>query len=130
MEDDDTKGSAEPQPDEPAAGEVEIDLDKHKAARREAGKSGPVVRFGGDRFHLPAELPYDLIALMVEVMDSNGFGFSQPLDDTLELLLGSKKAVAKFKKHKPSVDDVAQLLEGVLVAYGVKPGESPASSDS
>lgn len=135
MADDDDK-VAEPQAEPATAQAIEgpdadgvIDLDKRKAARLEGKKVKPVVVFEGKTFELPRELPYDLLELMSEVIDSAGMGFSKPLDDTLEALLG-KKGLAKLKELKPSVDDVGEMMAAVLVLYGLTAGESPASSDS
>jgi hypothetical protein len=122
-----------PTPEEQAAARAEaegvIDLDKKKAARLEGKRKTPTVLFGGETFELPRELPYDLLELMSEVIDSAGFGFSRPLDDTLGALLGEEN-LARFKALRPAVDDVAAMMNEVLVLYGLIQGESPASSDS
>lgn len=95
-----------------------IDLDKSRAARLE-GKGEPVVvKFNGQDFTLPAEMPVEF-ALDADAGDLRG---------AIVALVGDQ--AADFFALKPSVEDVGELVDSVERIYGVEPGEAPASPDS
>jgi hypothetical protein len=108
-----------------------VDLDAAATARREVKKDAPEVKFKGETFSLPVELPYDVpealaeVAAATERKDDNAITVA--ISYALTALLGDD--YAKFRELKPSMEDVQALLEGVLGEYGfASPGEAPASS--
>lgn len=95
-----------------------LDLDAARAARAEVDDAPPIVRFGGQTFELPSELPID-------------FAFRQREGDlrgAIGLLFGD--AADRFFGLRPSVADIAELADGVLKMYGLTPGEAKASGSS
>jgi hypothetical protein len=119
-----------------------VDLDASRAARREADKEPPRLRFGGKEYVLPIEMP-------LEVLDELD-GFEEDMAPTTmagailricQVLLGDE-AYAEFRALRPSLEDVMTLLNGpengdgnrtggILGEYGFgSPGESPAPVDS
>ncbi len=107
-----------------------LDLDARRAARREARGGTPSVRFGGEDFALPADLDVDLAD-----------GFNSRLQDgtardALEFLFGAEQW-ERFWSHKPTYDDLADLLDAIPRMYGLGDddsgdglGKSAASSAS
>lgn len=99
-----------------------LDLDAERAtraARAEAEGSAPVVMFGGEKFQLPPEPPW-------EVAEKGAAG-----DPTgaVRALLGDQYAA--FVAHRPSLFDVQALVDGAMRLYGfADAGESPASDSS
>lgn len=96
-----------------------IDLDAARAARAEALGEPLVVRFGGEEFTLPAEVPYDYLALLA----------SGDPRAAINALLGEAEA-PRFWQQRPSVGDMRVLMEGIEEAAGLKEGEAPASGSS
>lgn len=84
-----------------------------RAAEREAKGIEIVVAIGEDEFTLPPELP-------VEVVDS--LAAEGNASKAIKLLLGEVEG-RKFLTYKPSIEDVAAMLE----AYGHDLGEALAS---
>lgn len=102
---------------------MSIDLDKARAARREAQGAGPSVVFGGETFALPVELPVAVIEL-----------FAVPVV-TGDVLLKMVHAFLDgryddFMAHDPSVNDLNVFVEGLMTEYGASVGESVASGSS
>lgn len=98
---------------------MRIDLDAARAARAEELGGGHVVTFGGDDFDLPAEVPFEFGVALLEGR----------YDDALAVLFGDQ--LEAFLAHRPSMQDVIELAEGVAGAYGLgSVGEPSASSGS
>lgn len=120
-----------------------LDLDEVKAARTEAVGGGYEVRFGGESFHLPAEIPADVVDRLLDLqvvtddLDPEAETMTTEQQKALHealislavVLLGEEQWQA-FSKHRPSLEDIQALVDGVLTLYGMKPGESGASAES
>jgi hypothetical protein len=119
-----------------------IDLDAARAARREAKGESIAIRFGGEEFVLPPELPFDVAEHLGGIAAQSGDG---KLTDEQEAqrnaavttaMVGVMKALLGeqwdgFRKHQPSFDDLQVLLDGALNAYGMgDAGNSTASAES
>lgn len=90
-----------------------FDLDAIKAARAEAEKVAPVVKFGGIEFTLPVELPFAIAeATTGEIND---------LKIALASLLGEQYNI--FTSLSPSVQDINAFFEAIPSMYGLD--ESP-----
>jgi hypothetical protein len=101
-----------------------IDINKNRAARaaeREKSKPDPIVlKYKDWSETLPVELPAKF-AKAARAMD---------LDAALLALVPKKRAEA-FWELNPSMDDVNDIVDGVLAAYGFEnEGESEPSEDS
>lgn len=100
-----------------------IDLDKSRAARREAKGEGPVVTLEGKEYKLPVELPFEALEALRGMNDPSTAAGS--LVDFTEAMLGKSYA---GMKGKLSFDDLESLVEGVLEEYGISsPLDSSAS---
>lgn len=99
---------------------AEIDLDALRAARREASGEEHFVKFGGDRFVLPFELPVDVAG---ELSAGN-------FTAALRIVLGDQYDT--FWGHLPSNEDVLEFIGHMLRMYGLRGGlpESGASGVS
>ena len=91
-----------------------LDLDAARAARKEAQKEAPVIKFKGKEFPLPVELPW-------EVAETAAVGDASSALKAIELLIGSQWK--EFKKLNPSVADVMVIVEGIGDIYGVSSGK-------
>lgn len=100
-----------------------IDLDSARAARREAGKKGPVVKVEGKQYELPIEMPYEVLEAFRLLGNQDTAAAAMPA--IAEALLG--KHYGKLRGIL-SVDDLEVLTQGLIEEYGV-PSPSP-SSDS
>lgn len=96
----------------------ELDLDKLRAAREEAEGPGPKhVLYGGEKFELPSEPPWDF-----------GIALAQGrTDEALRLLLGDPD-YDRFMAHRPSTLDVRALMEHLDDLYPGSSGEGSAAS--
>lgn len=93
-----------------------IDLDAARAARGEA-EGGRTLTFRGETFPLPDEAPYELIAPLGRLnVDERDLG---ALDEILEVLLGED--VERFRRLRPSIDDVNELIGKLWRDYGLAP---------
>lgn len=106
---------------------MEIDLDKSKAARREAQPEPPTVKFGGVVFELPRELPFELIDELAEVADNEEgeMGQIKLIRVMTKVLLGDREE--EFLALKPSLADIQTFVTEVYPMYGLTLGESSAS---
>lgn len=117
-----------------------IDLDAYAAARREAKKVQPQVRFGGETFELPVEMPFAVVEAVRSMQNASerreqdekdgkepedGGETTQALADIAKALFGAR--YRQFLDLGASMDDVTALLEHISVAYAAEPGESSAS---
>jgi hypothetical protein len=92
-----------------------IDLDKSKAARREAKGEGPKVKFGGNEYELAPELPFAAIeALNGLQSDDTAAG---ALVDLAAAILGEHFEAVKAAGL--SMDDINELIGSVMQEYGV-----------
>ena len=93
-----------------------IDLDKARAARREEKGEGPLVVFGGTTYELSPELPFGVLEAMrgLTLGDEHAPG---ALSDIARALLGEH--FDAFLATNPSVDDLNELIGGVMSEYGV-----------
>lgn len=101
-----------------------VDLDAARVARREQQNEGPVVIFGGKSYSLAPELPYGVLESMQNVhKEDHG---PEALVGVARSLLGEHYEAFKALDPPPSIDDLNDLIGGVMEEYGV--GNSPASS--
>jgi len=98
-----------------------IDLDQIAAARREATAECPVVRFGGEEFTLPPEMPFAIIEAVGRMQNEDeatrNAALAESMGDIAHSLFGSK--YRKFLDMGPSVQDISALLESVPKVYGL-----------
>jgi hypothetical protein len=109
-----------------------VDLDAARAARREAKQEAPTVRFGGEDFLLPIELPFEVIEALGPLAEAqNAEDGSAAADAVLSVVKGLLgDAYESFRAHQPSTEDLGALIEGVLKEYGfADTGESSGSGD-
>lgn len=99
-----------------------VDLDAARRARREIKKHGPEVVFGGETYELAPELPYDVL----EPLSAFGGGDLAGLTGLVRALLGEHYDA--FVATKPSIDDMHDLVGGLIEEYGL--GNSSASGTS
>lgn len=111
---------------------AKIDLDAARAARREANAEAIVVTLDGDDFSMPPEMPFEVIEKLGplrEVPEDKAPEAAAALLDLFKSLIGEND-FKRFMTHRPSLDDLKELLTGVLKEYGVTLGEAPASPTS
>lgn len=97
----------------------ELNLDAAKAARMEAMGEPKVLVFGGETFELPPEL-------LLEHADIFVAGDPKSI---ITALVGEAR-IERFMEHKPSLEDVKVLAEGLKGLYGIEVPESSASNGS
>ena len=102
-----------------------IDLDAIGAARREANKKRPKVRFGGQEFLLPTEMPFAVVEAVGRIQGENADNskIAESMADIARALFG--KEFRRFLDLGPSVEDISSLLENIAPAYGLKSTEQP-----
>ena len=88
-----------------------IDLDAARAARAEADEQAVTLRFKGEDFDLPVEMPADFALLANE----------DRLRDAISALLGDQ--ATRFFELGPSLPDIEVLAEQATVVYGVGEGK-------
>jgi hypothetical protein len=98
-----------------------IDLDKSRAARAEAKGIGPVVKIGGKDYQLAAEMPYSVLEAMAPLGETENSDAAAPgaLTAIAQALLGEHYGVIA---PQLSVDDLNELISGVMEEYGVSEG--------
>lgn len=99
-----------------------IDLDSIGAARREAIKDRPVVKFGGEEFQLPAEMPFAVIEAVGRLQPNedgevDNQALAAGMADIARALFGAK--YRKFLDLGPSTEDLTSLLSNIAPAYGL-----------
>lgn len=97
---------------------MELDLDAARAARAETRTEPHHILFGGQKFKLPVELPWDYF----EILDTGD------MKEALRFLLDDQ--FDEFWTHVPSPDDMKELATGIPRLYGFGSGESSASGGS
>jgi hypothetical protein len=107
-----------------------IDLDKLGAVRREAKEEKPVVRFGGEEFQLPPEMPFAVIEAVSRLKpnedgETDTGAIAESMGDIARALFGKK--YRKFLDLGPSTEDITALLENMTEAYGLKTEEEVES---
>lgn len=104
-----------------------IDLDKARKARREAKGEGPKVKFGGKTYELAPEIPFSVLEALRDL--TNPDTADEGLVNMTKALLG--RHYKAFVKMEPTVEDVSELLGGVMEEYGINaPLPSSVSSTS
>lgn len=90
-----------------------IDLDAARAARAEANKSAPVVKFGGVEYTLPVELPWRIVE-------------AASTQDTVQIVNAIKELLGdqweSFEANGVSAADMTVLVEQIASIYAVEPG--------
>lgn len=121
-----------------------INLDQARAARAEAEDAGVVVKFAGQDFTLPPELPIGVVetaATLGDVQDRHkaARGAARAVIEMemarvmLSLLrdhLLGPEEWDRFYAARPSIGDLTELLNQVFTIYGTDLGESQASGSS
>lgn len=106
-----------------------IDLDAARAARLEAqGKSRAGFVFGGETFHLPAELPL-IIDDTVEQAKNEKWPDSRFLKVYLQHMLGAEQW-QRFLHLGATQPDLVELFDKTMENYGASTGESGPSASS
>jgi len=112
-----------------------IDLDKARAARREASGEPPVVVYGGKKFKLPVELPFEVsehaaaLSTASAADDADASLIGSELREIVQLILGD--GFPAFMAQRPSTEDMFTLVDGLADVYGFDDvGESQASVTS
>lgn len=93
-----------------------FDLDAAKAARLEARGEPRWFIFGGQKFELPPELPAEFAYLLDDAKEALRFLLAEQFDD--------------FWSHRPSAQDLVDLVAWISKTYRADPGESSASGPS
>lgn len=106
-----------------------VDLDVARIARAEKRGESPTVKFRGETFELPDELPFEIVdgigQLGTAQKGNDGARAAEIVADIARSLFCDR--YEEFLKLGPSMADVAALLDGVVAAYGTSLGESEAS---
>jgi len=97
----------------------DLDLDALRVARAEQNGTEKAFKLGGERFALPAELPYDTAVTMA------GGDMMAALEELLD-----EDRIASFHAQRPTVNDMFAIAEYLQTVYGSGPGESSASETS
>lgn len=101
-----------------------IDLDAARAAEKEVKKDGPVVRFGGKDYVLPARLPFAVLEAFrgVDVKATQPSALA-----AITVALMGEDNIEQMKADGLSIEDMDPLITGVLQEYGVG-GQTPLPS--
>lgn len=107
----------------------QLDLDAARAARAEANGERPTVKFGGQIFELPVEMPFGIVesvnAMQLAQETGDGYEVTKSLAAIAKDLFGDKYEA--FLAFHPSMLDMQALLENIAPIYGLNQGESSAS---
>jgi len=86
-------------------------------------------RYGGVE-KLPSELPFSTVELMATAfVGMSGDKMGGAIKAVILDLFGQEQ-YDQFLAMTPSLDDVMEMVESLMVRYGMKPGELEASSES
>lgn len=91
-----------------------IDLDAARAARAEVAKENPVIKFAGENWALPPELPW-------AIAEAAGAATAEAAIAAVRSLLGDRWDA--FLACGPTIDDMRILLENIAALYAVDPGK-------
>lgn len=101
-----------------------IDLDKKRAARREAKGKGPEVTFGGAVYELAPEMPFEAIEALEGLQSEETAPAA--LVRLVRALLGEQYEA--IKAAGLTTEDVNEFVGGIMEEYGVQsPLDSTAS---
>lgn len=87
-----------------------IDLDAARLAREEVQGAAPVIRFAGQDWQLPRELPF-------EIAEAAASGDATAALKGIQILLGSRWE--EFKACGPTLGDIVVIVQGIGELYGV-----------
>jgi hypothetical protein len=105
---------------------TEINLDEARAARAEK-LDEQAFTFKGERFELPAELPYSVLGPIGALVENEQNLLA--LRGTMVELLG-EEGHARFEALGPSIADLNVLVEGIFKGYGLgTPATNGASGE-
>lgn len=93
-----------------------IDLDKKRAARREAKGAGPEVKLGGKTYELPSELPFAVIEALDELQGENPA--ASAMIDLTKAILGTH--YADILAAGLTTDDITELIGDLMKEYGLE----------
>ena len=104
-----------------------IDLDKIGAVRREAKKDRPVIKFGGQEFQLPPEMPFAVVEAVGRIQragndEEKNAVVAESMADIARALFGD--GYRKFLDLGPSVEDVSTLIDNIAPTYGLPTTEN------
>lgn len=91
-----------------------IDLDAARAARAEASKEAPMIRFAGSDWTLPVELPWALAEAAADTSAETAIA-------AVKSLLGAQWPA--FVAAGPTIEDMRVMLEHIAEIYAVDPGK-------
>lgn len=93
-----------------------IDLDKARAARREALGEGPTLVFGGKTYQLQPELPFGVLEAFkgMEKQETQAAALA-----SVAIALMGEENIAQMKADGLAVADLDDLIQGVMDEYGV-----------
>lgn len=107
-----------------------IDLDEARIARREASKRAPTLKFGGNTYELPFELPIEAVMAMGRLGEASkvkdGSAITKALLEVMHEMM-AEDVYKKFMAINPSVNDLSAIVAGIPSEYGIGSGESKGS---
>jgi hypothetical protein len=106
-----------------------LNINEARAARAEAKGEAPVVEIDDETFTMPIELPIDVAVAIGRLSKASA---SEDNDEAVGALLDIVKALFgdaydSFMAHRPSVQDIEFLMNGLVEQYGMSTGEAEAS---
>lgn len=100
---------------------MSIDLNKARAARREANKEAPEVVIGDQKFVLPVEMPFAVTEHLAVLKDAEerkeNALVATAILNILRVLFGADYEA--FMEQAPSMQDLEVLLEQLMAEYGI-----------
>lgn len=107
-----------------------LDLDKARAAKREAKGKPSTTRFGGKNYTIPAEMPFEVIEAIGSLAkdgtaDVGGPATAGAVLRVVRALLGEDYDA--FMANRPSAAEMNEFMLWAIGEYGLEPGESQAS---
>lgn len=119
-----------------------VDLDAARAAKQEQNPNQTVIRFKGQEWPLPVEMPLDITEPLIEVQklqpvledpDSElspdqQMAVVSALREIIKNLLGDRYEA--FKALRLGMSEYQAFVEAALGSYGVNQGNSGASAES
>lgn len=103
---------------------MSVDMNAVRAARREALGEGPKVIIGDQEFSCPPDMPFDAL---VAGQAAEGGNIAQTYEFVRELM--GADGLKALKEWRPSLEEMSELVSGILAEYGQggasKNGDSP-----